>query len=287
MKDFSFSKDIKTIRTILQLTQQSFADALGVSRVTLVRYENGVSIPEPKILEAIYDLAYRKGIRLAKAKAELLLDDHPNEIILFHGAKKEIDGPIDANHTDGPADFGNAFYLGENLEQAGSWVFNRKGSSVYCFRFTPDSDWKAISLPIGMRWMQAILYFRGRLDKYRIPASLQKDLDEIALCDYLIAPIADNQMYDVLETFGRGEITDEACLHALSANRLGKQYVMKSERACQRLVFADRFYLCQEERKALESQKANQFAERERKVRLSLIEYRRKGKYIDELFDIK
>ena len=54
----------------------------------------------------------------------------------------------------------------------------------------------------------------------------------------------------MMQQFGQGEITDVQAIHALSASRLGKQYVFKSEKAVSRLKEIERLYLSKEEKKA-------------------------------------
>lgn len=109
-------------------------------------------------------------------------------------------------------------------------------------------------------------------------------IQEIKQCDYLIVPIADNKMYEIINNFIDKKITDEACLHALSMTDLGKQFVLKSQKAINNLVFLDRFYLCNKEKKDYLKVKERNSQESFNKVKMSLLKYRRKGKYIDELF---
>jgi len=44
-----YEGDIKTLRMSLGMTQESFAKALGCSRVTLARWETGVQLPRPEM----------------------------------------------------------------------------------------------------------------------------------------------------------------------------------------------------------------------------------------------
>ena len=91
-------------------------------------------------------------------------------------------------------------------------------------------------------------------------------------------------MYETINSFSYGEISDEQCLHALSVNNLGLQYVFKSERACRALKFIDRLYLCEEEKKKYLNNKYELASEGRSKTEIVINEYRRKGKYFDELF---
>ena len=125
--------------------------------------------------------------------------------------------------------------------------------------------------------------FRGRL-KGRISAEKQSQICAKAdQADYIIAPIADNRMYQIIDSFIDGEITDEQCRHALAATELGMQYVIKTERAAECAEVLERCYLCSEEKKNYYTARSDDFRAAEDKVRAARIKYRGKGKYIDEL----
>ena len=65
------------------------------------------------------------------------------------------------------------------------------------------------------------------------------------------------------------------------------QYVFKSDKACQKLEFIDRLYLCREEKDHYKKIKEGLDAEGVTKARLAITEYRREGKYFDEIFKRK
>lgn len=140
---------------------------------------------------------------------------------------------------------------------------------------------------VDSRWMNAILYYRGGFDGYEVPRSVLDLVKEIDQADFLIAPIADNQMYDTLEMFRNNIISDVACLHALSANHLGLQYVIKSDRACARLTPLARLYLCQQERKRYATTKESLAGEGRNKTSLAIAKYRKEGYLFHELYSKK
>ena len=103
---------------------------------------------------------------------------------------------------------------------------------------------------VSKEWMLLIAYFRGRIEEYKESKVIKKLLEEIKSVDVIVAPIADNTMYSILDDFISGIITDEQCLNALSANRLGKQYVFLNNAAIDRsLKMLERCYYCNEEKK--------------------------------------
>ena len=284
MKTFDIKKDIKTIRKIFNLTQSQFASEIGLSRSNIARYEGEEIFPHNMALEKIYSYPYKKDFHLNKAKEMLFLDNAGNDILLFHGAKYEIKGEIDCHHLNGHKDFGEGFYLGESLDSSASWICEYQSGSIYSFYFKKHKKLNSLVFKVDRNWMYAILYFRGMLVDYLLNKEVLDLIEQIRKADYIIAPIADNQMYDTLTAFSLKEITDEQCLHALSANNLGKQYVLKSQKALNCLVYIDRLYLCEKEKEDYQSDKNRISTQGRNKATLSIEEYRRRGKYIDEIF---
>lgn len=286
MKTYNVVLDIKRIRAFFSLSQEQFAEAISVSRLSITRYERSLTFPDNNILESIYSFAYGKHgekLNLNKAKEQFYFEDCKGKKLLFHGAKGSIEGNIDIYHSLSPNDFGDGFYAGESLFQAASWVCLNKKSSVYCFYFD-DHNLKHIEFNVGRKWMYAILYYRGALTNRVIPEEIKSIIKEVENSDYLIAPIADNEMYRILNKFINNEISDEACIHALAATNLGMQYVFKTMKACQRLEFVDRLYLCHNEREDYGRQQELLSENASQKNELAMIEYNRKGLFFNELF---
>lgn len=284
MKTFDARKDIKTIRKLFNLTQAQFASEIGISRSNIVRYESNKIFPHESALDRIYAYPYKNKFFLNKAKEMLFLDNKKDDLLLFHGAKYEIRNEIDYQHLNGTKDFGTGFYLGDSYDSSVSWICEYRSGSVYSFFFRNRSDLKFIEFEVDQKWMYAILYFRGMFKEY-IPNNEVLDLiEQIKQADYIIAPITDNQMYDTLTAFSLRQITDQQCLHALSANNLGKQYVIKTQKAVDSLIFIERMYICEKEKEDYLNNKIINANQGRNKATLSIEEYRRKGKYIDEIF---
>ncbi len=268
------------------MTQTQFAQAVGLSRSNIARYESGDLGLTQAGAEKIYGYAFTHGFDINKSKVMLYEDDVGDSVLLFHGCREEIQGIVDTHHSVPPNDFGEGFYLGQTLEQANSWVAAYPGSSTYCFLFRPDR-FKGMKFSIDYRWMYAILYYRGALEGYVLPDEIQQVIDGVKSCDFLVAPIADNQMYDTLRLFKEGVISDVACLHALNANNLGRQFVLKTDAACLGLTPLDRLYLCQEERDFYLSAKDKTSSEGRSKSLLAMQQYRKEGRTFHEIFKEK
>lgn len=132
--------------------------------------------------------------------------------------------------------------------------------------------------------MILIAYYRGKLEEYTGSNYLKKLLAELNGVDVVIAPIANNTMYTTLDDFIQGKITDLQCLNALSANRLGMQYVFLNDKAINKsLVMLERCYYPTSERKDYQTYRLKENEIGKNKVKLALREYAGKGKYIEEL----
>ena len=283
MIDYDFSHDFIFVRTALGLSQIQLASQLRITNVSLSHYENGKSNPREYVVESLYQYALNKGIDLNALKTRFFEDDASGKKLLYHGSRNGIEGEIDLRHGNPNSDFGLGFYAGENLRQGATWVSQYEKGSVYCFYFD-EKGLKPLRYDVGRDWMLAVCYFRGYLkDKEGHPLlnELQRRIDE---ADYIIAPIADNVMYETLREFSEGMLTDEQALHALSANHLGYQYVFKTESSLKRVEPVARLYLCQEERRRYESMKETERANGIAKLRISRVEYQNKGSYIDGIF---
>ena len=103
-------------------------------------------------------------------------------------------------------------------------------------------------------------------------------------CDMLIGFIANDRMFVVLDRFFKGEITDEALIHSLSALKLGKQqYVALTEKACRQIKIVDEKVLTEADREKLRIE-----SEDNRSKGIALADeicrqYRREGRFFDEI----
>lgn len=202
--------------------------------------------------------------------------------MLFHGAKESLNGPVRRDASRANNDFGKGFYMGESFRQAALFVSKFDNSCVYYIRFDTDGL-NGLTYTVDTEWMMTVAYFRGKL-KGRTGGGIEKSIRaKTNNADYIVAPIADNRMYQIIDSFVDGEITDEQCRHALAATDLGLQYVLKSESAVQSAELLERCYLCSGEKTAFAGAGRRDLKLAEDKVKAARIKYRGKGKYIDEL----
>lgn len=280
----NLQNEISILENILHLSQEELADALKVTFETVNRWENQTQDVEKENVEKVYNFAFSKGIFLNALYEQLLIEEYSDEntIVLFHGAKTDIKLPIDLDHSKKDNDFGVGFYLGEKFQQAGTYVAQYEEPSVYCFSLN-KKNLKSYQFHVDRKWMMAIAYFRGWFEKYTMHPYLDSLLKEIENVDILIAPIADNRMFDLISEFARGELTDIQCQHALAATNLGMQYVLRKQRAIEKLTLLRKSPVCKLEKEKFRNDRAYLRQQSLDKVKLARIEYRGKGVYIDEI----
>lgn len=281
--DYNFADDLKAIREILGYTQSEMAEQLGVEQVTVSRNELNKTNPSNQLLERVYNFAFDKNIQLNRLKEMLWIEKLPsNHKLLFHGSKGIIERPLSVRVGRINNDFGQGFYTGETYAQAISFVSGFKDSSVYYLDFD-NQNLKSKEYFVDQEWMMTIAYYRGALDNYKNHKIVQKIIKDSRDCDYIIAPIADNRMFKIIDSFIQGEITDEQCKHCLAATNLGKQYVFVSDLAISQLKIVEHVYLSDNEKNYYKKIRNSDSKLGDDKVKLARIQYRGKGKYIDEI----
>lgn len=231
------------------------------------------------------EVVFSKDIRLNKIKEQLFKEDcGSNSTILFHGAKTYIDGQISIEKSKNTNDFGRGFYCGESLEQSAMFVANYPESSLYILEFD-KTDLSYTQLNVDRDWMLMIAYFRNKLTDYEDHPIIKTLLSRLEGVDYIIAPIADNRMFEIIDSFIQGEITDEQCKHCLAATNLGNQYVFINDKAISHIKILERGYLADNEKNYYKELRRSESHLGQDKVKLARIQYRGRGKYIDEIFN--
>ena len=218
----------------------------------------------------------KKHIRVKPVHITLLIK------LLFHGAKSKIKGTLTANKSRDNNDFGKGFYAGENYEQSISFISSFDKPSVY-FLDLNENGLTFKKFNVNQEWMMTIAYFRGALDEYKSHPKIKNLINNLNNYDYIIAPIADNRMYQIINSFIEGEITDVQCKHCLSATNLGFQYVFLSEKSLKNLKIVERCYVSSYEKEYFRNLRLADVKVGNDKVKIARMQYRGQGRYIDEI----
>lgn len=282
--EFQIIQDIETVIELTELSIDEFAKELGVSRVTVNNWLSGKKDISEKNISAFYEYTFRKGIRLNKIKEQLYAEEivDKSEVLLFHGAKTRIEGKLCLDCSKKKNDFGTGFYCGENLEQSAMFVATFPSSSLYMLKFD-CTNLRGKEFCVNRDWMLMIAYFRERLGEYANSELIKELVAEMQGVDYIVAPIADNRMFEIIDQFIDGEITDEQCQHCLSATNLGKQYVFVSEKALNQVELLERCYLAQAEKESYLMSRQESYEMNRDKVKVARKQYRDKGNYIEDI----
>lgn len=283
MRDFDLCTDIEIVMELLNITAKELAKRIGVTPTTISRWRKNEEQVTTANMNAFYNFAFSKGVRLNKIKEQLFKEDcDNNSVILFHGAKTNIEGEISLGKSKDSNDFGKGFYCGESLEQSAMFVSNYPDSSLYIFSFD-KSGLSKTQLNVDRDWMLLIAYFRNKLIEYKNHPIILNLLSKLEGVDYIVAPIADNRMFEIIDSFIDGEITDVQCQHCLSATNLGNQYVFVTDKAISNLNTLRHCYLSQNEKNYYLSSKQEESRIGNDKVKVARRQYRGQGDYIEDI----
>lgn len=276
--NYNVINDIDFFVEAERMSIDDFSKHSKISRNTIYEIrKNGYTTKN--VYEKIYNYIYSKGYRINIVKEQLLKEDSKN-IILFHGSRNGLN-IVDTNGSRNNCDFGNGFYLGENYSNALAFVHESNNSSIYSFEINID-DLKVYKFECSLDWMLAICYFRGTLEKYKDSKKIKSIIESIMNVDLIIAPIADNRMFHIMNQFAEGDINANVALHSLSASHLGLQYVLKTDKAINKLKPIEKYYLSESEKRDCQNLLVNRSAQINTKLNLSKRQYK-DGLYIEEI----
>lgn len=274
---------IKEIRSQLNLSQTELAKKLGVSFATVNRWEKGRCEPSQIALGTIKRLCADSGIDYAQFEGNRIFTSDET-VTLYHGSKSGIVGKITPSSRD-RCDFGRGFYMGTDPMQPLTLICNYPDAKLYTLK-CDLSGLNILDVEVGIDWALLVAYNRGKMESVKDTAIYRRVAEMTAGCDMLIGFIANDRMFVVLDRFFKGEITDEALIHSLSALKLGKQYVALTEKACKQIEIAEEKALTVADREALRVE-----SEENRSKGVALAEgicrkYRREGRFFDEILKV-
>ena len=280
---YELRKDFEFAAASLRLSDKQLCSAIGVPYATMMQAFHAPMEANANLLESFYSFAYQSGLRLNHSKEELMREIYGPQLY-FHGSRSGVTS-LSPNGSRTDCDFGSGFYLGERFEQAAAFVCDSAFGSVYAYALD-ISALHGAHLKCDMEWMLLICYFRGKLKQYEAHPYLRSILSKIEGADYIVAPIADNRMFQVMRQFGDGEISADEAIHALSASSLGEQTVLKSQKAVDSLKGLRRMYVSSPEKKRFLSLSEERAKEIDTKLWMAKREFHGAGGYIDEVLSL-
>lgn len=275
---------IKTIRMEAKMSQEQFAASLGTTAVSINRWENGKSIPNQMAQKNLYQFCREHNIDVANIVVERFNLEHTEsegKEILYHGSKKGIAGDI-APISRAECDFGQGFYMGTATLQPLTLVCAEDKPKFYTVEFDL-SGLKVLEVEIVMDWAMMIAYYRKQMEKIKGTEIYEKYAHFADGYDVIVGCIANDRMYTELARFFNGTITDTALLKCLSVLDLGKQYVAVTQKACDQIKIIEERDLYLLERLALQDQSVARRAEGVALADEVVKQYRREGRFFDEI----
>lgn len=264
--DFDLENDVQLICELNNCTKEDLSSFVDINNI-----------------EEVYEYAWGNNIRINEIKWQEYKDlDEQGTLFLSHGSRSGIRGNIRLDVSGESNDFGSGFYCGTMLKQAGMFVADEPNSSIYIISFIPEGL-KPATFKVDTEWMLAVGYYRETLDKYKNSDRIQAIINKVDNCDYIVAPIADNRIFELIDAFTDGEITDKQCLYALSATYLGRQFVFKSNNCLSKLDIVDHLYLCKSEKDSYSIQNSVESNTSLNKAIRARKKFSGEGLYIDEL----
>lgn len=278
---------LKMIRESVRYSQIQMSKELNVSFATINRWENGHAIPNKLAQEKIYEFSKNHSVNLydliikniINVSSNINLDD--NRMILYHASKSGIKGKIAPISRD-KCDFGKGFYMGTLPEQPLTLICDFEDSRFYIVSID-KSNLNSIEIPTNIDWAMIIAFNRGRMNNIKNTKLYDKYDNYLKNNDLAIGYIADDRMFNVIDNFFEGYITDLALINSLSALELGKQYVMLTQRGCDNVKIEKEIELSWLERKCLKEVSEENRSKEVNFVNEICKNYRREGRFFDEI----
>lgn len=281
----NIQEDLQIIEDIFQDVEfEKLCEKMDLTQTEYLAIKNGDADPTKQQLENIYNFAYNRGLYINEIHWQEALDKYraPGVDVVSHGARTYIKGDIRLDVSGDSNDFSDGFYMGQDIAQGGMFVGEEPNSSLYILTFKPKGL-KVAQFNVSVDWMLAVCWYRDKIPQYADSPRIKKIRYKVDNCDYVLAPIADNKMFEVIDAFSNKEITDLQCLYALSATHLGYQYVLKKEKCLSHVNIKEHMYFCSVEKSLYNKQSDVETNTSMNKALIAKNRYKNDGKYIDEI----
>lgn len=164
---------------------------------------------------------------------------------IFHGSDKIIEKPL-FGYGKAYNDYGLGFYCTDSLDMAKEWGVSREHNGyANCYEIECEGlDILDLNMPeyCILHWLTLLLQNR----EFDIPSGLALEAKEYLLknfvidyknYDVIIGYRADDSYFSFAQDFINGTISYRQLNNAMHLGKLGQQFVLKSERAFDRVKF--------------------------------------------------
>lgn len=278
---------ILEIRNRLNASQEGLAKMIGISYATVNRWENGHSKPNKAAWLRLYDICKERNVDLEDIirkkieKTAVDVSSSSERIILYHGSKSGIKGPI-APISRERCDFGKGFYMGTEPCQPLTLISDFEESKFYVISLDM-TGLRVLKVNPDLEWAMLVAYNRGKMDEARGTSLYERYSAMSKGYDVIVGSIANDRMFYVLDNFFLGNITDKALVMSLSALQLGEQYVAITEKACAHVKIEAEVELSHLERIFLRDLSESNRVKGVNLANEICRDYRREGQFFDEI----
>lgn len=273
---------IKKMRELAGMSQEQFAKELATTPVSINRWENGKSLPNPMAQSQLLEFCKKHEIDLADAIVDKYRYRGEHKyLLLYHGSKKGFVGDI-APISRVDCDFGAGFYMGTDTLQPLTLVCGEPKPKFYAVDLNLDGL-NILDIELGLEWSMLIAYKRGYMDIIKGSDLYEKYAHYLDGYDVVVGYIANDRLYTELNRFFNGDITDAALMHCLSALDLGKQYVALTEKGCKAVTVLQEDSIAPFELSVLQVKSIERRKEGNALAKEIERQYRRVGKFFDEI----
>ena len=271
---------IKAIRANLNMSQEQLAFQMGVSPVTVNRWENGEANPSFMAQKQLYNICVDHHLDLSDYIVERELSDNSRQV-LYHASRFGISGEIQPISRE-RCDFGKGFYMGTDPIQPLTLVCNEKNPIFYTLDFDME-NLNVLDVKKDLDWAMLIAFFRGYMDEANGSTIYEKYAHTADGYDVIAGSTAHDSIHHALTAFFDMRITDTALVGSLSALKLGRQYVAVTQKACDHIRIVKERPL---QKLDLMIMKDRSVVRRREGIALAdriVTEHRRDGRYFDEI----
>ena len=160
----------------------------------------------------------------------------------YHGSKLGLVGEINPHYSlDSSSDFGQGFYIGESLKQSATFICDGPHNKGTIYRYSLKTHGLKIKVLKDKEWVLFIAYNRGLIDFDYDTIDLSNDFKDAInnKYDIIVGDIADDKMFAVMNMFFTNAISLEVVIECLKNLGIGKQYCLKTKKACKALTLID------------------------------------------------
>lgn len=283
MVEFNFIADLDIIKYLLQMSNIELVNQLGISLDDIFKiYRTNTCSKE--LANKIYDYAYNMNLDLNDILWQEAVDEYRGDkiTVLCHGSRSGLVGNIRLDVNGASNDFASGFYCGQTLKQAEMFVAEEPDACLYFIQANLDGLARRF-FTSNTDWMIAVAYYRDKLQEYKNSDVVKQIVASVDDADYVVAPIADNCLFEIIDAFAAGELTDKQARNAMSATHLGFQYVFRTPKAISQVTPIKKCFLCDAEKENYRMLAQNAYITSMYKAELAKHKFANEGLYIYDI----